>query len=180
MEAEKLSLYIESRLVNQTEDKLKIYLYIQSIHKIPVKVYLIYYRTNNVFYLEVSTNINDFKNVEQIFQLPNDGPFIQDKKMVDRDNFLVMLENLVSSLEIDIYSGKFSISGVPKDTSFLLDLFDNSHIEFEFGKCCVCLQSTLTCTQCHHHLCVVCWSKLPTQFNGKQCPICRKVGIGSF
>ena len=90
------------------------------------------------------------------------------------------MKKIFENLEIDIFNGTITTTVSKRDISFMLDIFDFEHVEFDFGKCSVCHQSTRTQTVCKHHLCILCWSKLDIvseENHFKQCPICRKIGI---
>ena len=37
-------------------------------------------------------------------------------------------------------------------------------------ECCVCLEPTVTKTNCRHHICIPCWNQIASQ----KCPLCRR------
>ena len=43
-------------------------------------------------------------------------------------------------------------------------------------ECCVCLEPTVTKTNCRHHICIPCWDQIKSQ----RCPICRKENIHMY
>jgi hypothetical protein len=78
--------------------------------------------------------------------------------------FQTLMERF-SELKFDKKSGLFCIIKPEKYENCYK--FDN--IVLNIQECCVCLEATRTRTQCHHHLCWICYDKLTR----KRCPLCR-------
>ncbi len=86
-------------------------------------------------------------------------------------SFLLSIKDSLSKLEFNNFIGCFVKDQEVNEDYLGLDIFDNEYMES--NDCCVCMEKTITQTNCSHSLCVQCWSKLKKD----ECPICRMDNI---
>lgn len=84
---------------------------------------------------------------------------------------LTQVIQIIESLNFSTYHGMF-LTMKPDEFQkewLFKDIIKSSKVEYKFGDCCVCLDTTRTKTTCGHFLCVKCFQKLKL----KNCPLCR-------
>ena len=109
---------------------------------------------------------------------------------------LTNMETLLDAIEFDKFTGKFVLGGrgdeerkciVEKEYIVNLNKPKLKLIE-KYSECCVCLENTMTKTECKHYICIPCADKIQLYVCGgcdgqdccddndcghKICPLCR-------
>ena len=95
----------------------------------------------------------------------------RENPVISVDEFLDAFKKIVNNLKFDKIKGSID-DEEQQDTKFFQEIITNPHISFTNAEnCSVCIEPTKTKTNCSHHLCLICWSKLKQ----KNCPLCREV-----
>ena len=119
---------------------------------------------NLCYYIETS-DIHEGEDNERIHLYYYNHP--ENYKEFSLEHVREILDNLhetLPKLTLDKTNGVFRLGGHMEDFG----------TEYEKGEnCCVCLEKTTTETQCRHHLCIECWSKIKPIGYNKHCPLCR-------
>ena len=83
------------------------------------------------------------------------------------DKFLKKFKEIIYSLKFDKLHGKLYSEKISNNKLFN-NIFNTDFIDS--NECSVCLEKTITLTNCLHSLCIECWSSLKEI----KCPLCRK------
>lgn len=86
-------------------------------------------------------------------------------------DFLFEIQTIFRNLEFNKLLGIFTLKGKVKSEYVGFDIFGDEFISSQ--ECCVCMDKTTIFTDCHHPLCIECWSYLKNNL----CPICRNNNI---
>ena len=88
------------------------------------------------------------------------------------EEFCRMIEGL-KDMKFDVLSGEFiNPSKIVATTKYVVQkmpMFHHPNIELIYSECCVCLEFTVSKTDCKHSLCLRCNEKI----NKNLCPVCR-------
>ncbi len=145
---------------------------IGNIDGVPVESQLIYTKIPITIDLQLRVKRVEFVSPEEhwdTIQLLRGGP----EDQLSPDVVLYALQYIRNNtIKLNMYDGCFY------DTNKSQSLW-NAGISF-FGTafqdnddCCICLEKTMTKTNCEHFLCVRCWAKLKKA----RCPMCRQPKI---
>lgn len=115
-----------------------------------------------------------------IDKLENGFANITREKVMD---YLKEIIEIIPTLKLDKFTGTLTDEFVFETEQWIqLFKFDNTILKYDI--CCVCHELCGTTTECHHHICVACVSKLSEnnhECSGicdecgiKTCPCCRK------
>jgi len=154
---------------------------IETINGLPIsaKISIVPNLYNYLFFVDIDANGIDVEDPVEILPLN----FIMklfyeisiENPVINNDEFINAFKKIVNSLRYDNKTGKIE-DGEESDNQFFRELITNQNISFkEEESCCVCEEKTKTRTPCDHTLCLICWSKIKSVENEKQCPICREV-----
>jgi ribosomal protein S26 len=188
-----LKTYIKTSLFNEpyyvslpneiVVDDIPIYIKI-TYNKYAKSICFILYNLNVIRMCEIDEDI-------EYNLLPDYNVFLRSSDDPDVNTGLILdhLRDLLGHLQFDGYNGKFI-----KDTDItnntlnndMIELFkDLSNVKMKLPlheKCCVCLENTLTKTNCKHYLCIRCAvhlhsSKVTSESEYQEreilCPCCR-------
>jgi len=164
---------IRSIIDSRPRESEEIILPIETLNNLPVtvKISITPNLYNYLFFIDVDCHeiIIDDEPLHLLdkffYEISKENPVIA------VDEFLDKFKNIINSLRFDKVKGIID-DEQEQDTKFFQELITNSNISFAIVEnCSVCIEPTKTKTNCSHHLCYICWSKLKQ----KNCPMCREV-----
>ncbi len=82
-------------------------------------------------------------------------------------SYLLEIKEILTKLELNKFLGCLVTDQQINQEYLGFDIFDGEYMDT--NECCVCLDKTITKTNCEHALCIECWTKLKKD----ECPMCR-------
>ena len=176
-----LKTFIANAVQTATEDckrtgqtTIHKYLPIDKIDSVSVTAYLKFYHRQSTGSVQMSLQVETDK-IRVMREWDADSMQLYnsllslDCKTMDLDEVTAELKMQLSNLKFNKYNGTYEVDGkfVPEQIEELTGM---ENITPCYDDCCVCHDSTLTKTDCGHHLCVQCWVSLKKM----KCPICRE------
>jgi len=147
---------------------------IDKIDNISVNVYLKFFQSSPISSIRMSLQVETDKimvsrlHCVDAMQLYN-SLLSLDCKTMDLDEVTAELKMQLSNLKFNKYNGTYDMNA-QFEVEEIEELTEMQNITPSYDDCCVCHDSTLTKTDCGHHLCVQCWVSLKKM----KCPICRE------
>lgn len=143
-----------------------------------LKVYckISFSRTKITFYIDSDTvySLDNNGNSDEVrlfttYLFNGDSPLL----LEDFETALKKLNDIMKKIKFNKYSGLYETEKSNEITSDMWRsiIGDGDYIEYDFDKCCVCLEITKSTAKncCNKSLCYECWDKLPSSNKCSEC-----------